>query len=32
MSPDGKALYFPVCAKTDGVVGCEILSARLRTP
>ena len=31
-APDGQALYFPVCSKTDGVVGCEILSARLRTP
>jgi TolB protein len=31
-TPDGQALYFPVCSKTDGVVGCEILSARLRAP
>jgi Tol biopolymer transport system component len=28
-SPDGKALYFPICSNQDGVVGCEIFAARL---
>ena len=26
-SPDGNTLYFPICAKSDGVVGCEIFAA-----
>ncbi len=29
-APDGSALYFPVCTRVDGVVGCEIFSARLK--
>lgn len=29
-APDGGALYFPVCTRVDGVVGCEIFSARLK--
>ena len=28
-APDGQALYFPICSKADGVVGCEIFAARL---
>ncbi len=28
-SPDGAALYFPICSKSDGVVGCEIFAARV---
>lgn len=31
-SPDGKALYFPICSKSDGVVGCEIFAARMEPP
>ena len=31
-TPDGKVLYFPICSRVDGVSGCEIFSARLRTP
>ena len=28
-SPDGKTLYFPICSKQDGVVGCQIFAARM---
>ena len=27
-SPDGATLYFPICTRVDGIVGCEIFSAR----
>ena len=31
-TPDGQALYFPICSKSDGVVGCEIFAARMEPP
>jgi len=27
-TPDGSSIYFPVCARKDGVAGCEIFSAK----
>jgi TolB protein len=29
-SPDGSSVYFSICASEDGVVGCEIFSARIK--
>jgi TolB protein len=31
-TPDGTALYFPICSKSDGLVGCEIFAARMEPP
>jgi TolB protein len=28
-APDGRTLYFPICTRVDGLVGCEIFAASL---
>ena len=27
-TPDGKSIYFPICARKDGIAGCEIFSGK----